>query len=219
MQGYRIVTISLKRAGVAPGDMTTEEMNLIADLADRYTFGELRTTHEQNIALVDVPQRDLFELWQTLDAQNLARAHIGFLTDIICCPGGDFCSLANAKSIPIAEAITRRFEDLDTLYNLGQLDLNISGCMNACGHHHVGNIGILGVDKKGAEFYQITLGGNADHDASIGDILGPSFAAEVVPDIIEEILNTYLDLRTDNEKFIDTYRRVGIQTFKERAYA
>ena len=219
VQGYRIVTISLKRAGVAPGDMTTEEMNLIADLADRYTFGELRTTHEQNIALVDVPQRDLFELWQTLDAQNLARAHIGFLTDIICCPGGDFCSLANDKSIPIAEAITRRFEDLDTLYNLGQLDLNISGCMNACGHHHVGNIGILGVDKKGAEFYQITLGGNADHDASIGDILGPSFAAEVVPDIIEEILNTYLDLRTDNEKFIDTYRRVGIQTFKERAYA
>ena len=219
VQGYRILTISLKRAGVAPGDMTTEEMNLIADLADRYTFGELRTTHEQNIALVDVPQRDLFELWQTLDAQNLARAHIGFLTDIICCPGGDFCSLANAKSIPIAEAITRRFEDLDTLYNLGQLDLNISGCMNACGHHHVGNIGILGVDKKGAEFYQITLGGNADHDASIGDILGPSFAAEVVPDIIEEILNTYLDLRTDNEKFIDTYRRVGIQTFKERAYA
>ncbi len=219
VQGYRIVTISLKRAGVAPGDMTTEEMNLIADLADRYTFGELRTTHEQNIALVDVPQKDLFELWQTLDAQNLARAHIGFLTDSICCPGGDFCSLANAKSIPIAEAITRRFEDLDTLYNLGQLDLNISGCMNACGHHHVGNIGILGVDKKGAEFYQITLGGNADHDASIGDILGPSFAAEVVPDIIEEILNTYLDLRTDNEKFIDTYRRVGIQTFKERAYA
>ena len=219
VQGYRILTISLKRAGVAPGDMTTEEMNLIADLADRYTFGELRTTHEQNIALVDVPQRDLFELWQTLDAQNLARAHIGFLTDIICCPGGDFCSLANAKSIPSAEAITRRFEDLDTLYNLGQLDLNISGCMNACGHHHVGNIGILGVDKKGAEFYQITLGGNADHDASIGDILGPSFAAEVVPDIIEEILNTYLDLRTDNEKFIDTYRRVGIQTFKERAYA
>ncbi|EXB83414.1 MULTISPECIES: nitrite/sulfite reductase [unclassified Acinetobacter calcoaceticus/baumannii complex] len=219
VQGYRIVTISLKRAGVAPGDMTTEEMNLIADLADRYTFGELRTTHEQNIALVDVPQKDLFELWQTLDAQNLARAHIGFLTDIICCPGGDFCSLANAKSIPIAEAIPRRFEDLDTLYNLGQLDLNISGCMNACGHHHVGNIGILGVDKKGAEFYQITLGGNADHDASIGDILGPSFAAEVVPDIIEEILNTYLDLRTDNEKFIDTYRRVGIQTFKERAYA
>ncbi|MDQ8996881.1 nitrite/sulfite reductase [Acinetobacter soli] len=219
VKGYRIVNISLKRAGVAPGDMTTEEMNLIADLADQYTFGELRTTHEQNISLVDVPQKDLFALWQTLEQYNMARAHIGFLTDIICCPGGDFCSLANAKSIPISEAITRRFEDLDTIYNLGELDLNISGCMNACGHHHVGNIGILGVDKKGAEFYQITLGGNADHDASIGDILGPSFAADAVPDVVEEILNTYLDLRQDQERFIDTYRRVGIQPFKERAYA
>lgn len=219
VKGYRIVNISLKRAGVAPGDMTTEEMNLIADLADQYTFGELRTTHEQNISLVDVPQKDLFALWQTLEQHNMARAHIGFLTDIICCPGGDFCSLANAKSIPISEAITRRFEDLDTIYNLGELDLNISGCMNACGHHHVGNIGILGVDKKGAEFYQITLGGNADHDASIGDILGPSFAADAVPDVVEEILNTYLDLRQDQERFIDTYRRVGIQPFKERAYA
>ncbi|WP_288411330.1 nitrite/sulfite reductase [uncultured Acinetobacter sp.] len=219
VKGYRIVNISLKRAGVAPGDMTTEEMNLIADLADQYTFGELRTTHEQNISLVDVPQKDLFALWQRLEQHNMARAHIGFLTDIICCPGGDFCSLANAKSIPISEAITRRFEDLDTIYNLGELDLNISGCMNACGHHHVGNIGILGVDKKGAEFYQITLGGNADHDASIGDILGPSFAADAVPDVVEEILNTYLDLRQDQERFIDTYRRVGIQPFKERAYA
>ncbi|TCB67164.1 nitrite/sulfite reductase [Acinetobacter sp. ANC 4178] len=217
--GYRVVTISLKRAGIAPGDVTTEEMNLIADLADKYTFGELRTTHEQNISLVDVPQKDLFELWQTLEQHDLARAHIGFITDIICCPGGDFCSLANAKSIPISEAISRRFDDLDTVYNLGHIDLNISGCMNACGHHHVGNIGILGVDKKGAEFYQITLGGNADHDASIGDILGPSFAAEVVPDIIEEILNTYLDLRQEGEEFIETYRRVGIQPFKERAYA
>ena len=219
VKGYRIVTISLKRAGVAPGDMTSEEMNLIADLADKYTFGEFRTTHEQNISLVDVPQKDLFELWQTLEHHNMARAHIGFITDIICCPGGDFCSLANAKSIPISEAISRRFEDLDTIYNLGELDLNISGCMNACGHHHVGNIGILGVDKKGAEFYQITLGGHADHDASLGDILGPSFAADAVPDVIEEILNTYLDLRTEGERFIDTYRRVGIQPFKERAYA
>ena len=219
VKGYRIATISLKRAGIAPGDVTTEEMNLIADLADKYTFGEFRTTHEQNISLVDVPQKDLFELWQTLEQNDMARAHIGFITDIICCPGGDFCSLANAKSIPISEAISRRFDDLDTIYNLGELDLNISGCMNACGHHHVGNIGILGVDKKGAEFYQITLGGNANHDASIGDILGPSFAADVVPDVIEEILNTYLDLRTEGERFIDTYRRVGIQPFKERAYA
>ncbi|MBF7683229.1 nitrite/sulfite reductase [Acinetobacter sp. B5B] len=219
ISGYRIVNINLKRAGVAPGDMTTEEMNFIADLADQYTFGELRTTHEQNISLVDVEQTRLFELWQKLDAANMARAHIGFLTDIICCPGGDYCSLANAKSIPISEAITRRFDDLDMLYNLREIDLNISGCMNACGHHHVGNIGILGVDKKGAEFYQITLGGHSDHDASIGNILGPSFAADAVPDVIEEILNTYLDIRENDEKFIDTYRRVGIKPFKERAYA
>ncbi|MCF8999771.1 nitrite/sulfite reductase [Acinetobacter nectaris] len=217
--GYRIVNINLKRAGIAPGDMTTAEMHFIADLADKYTFGEFRTTHEQNISLVDVAQSELFELWQTLENANMARAHIGFLTDIICCPGGDYCSLANAKSIPISEAITRRFDDLDTIYNIGKLDLNISGCMNACGHHHVGHIGILGVDKKGAEFYQITLGGNSNHDASIGNILGPSFAAEAVPDVVEEILNTYLDLRESEESFIDTYRRVGIAPFKERAYA
>ena len=217
--GYRIVTISLKRAGVAPGDMTSDEMRLIADLADQYTFGELRTTHEQNIALTDVRQKDLFELWQVLDRANLARAHIGFLTDMICCPGGDFCSLANAKSIPVYEAIARRFDDLDAVYHLGKIDLNISGCMNACGHHHVGNIGILGVDKKGAEYYQITLGGNSDHDAAIGDILGPSFPAENIPDVLEEILNTYLDLRLEQESFLETYKRVSIQPFKERAYA
>lgn len=217
--GYRIVTISLKRAGVAPGDMTSDEMRLISDLADQYTFGELRTTHEQNIALTDVRQKDLFELWQVLDRGNLARAHIGFLTDMICCPGGDFCSLANAKSIPVYEAIARRFDDLDALYHLGRVDLNISGCMNACGHHHVGNIGILGVDKKGAEYYQISLGGNSDHDASIGDILGPSFPAADIPDVLEEILNTYLDLRLEHESFLETYKRVSIQPFKERAYA
>ena len=217
--GYRIVTISLKRAGAAPGDMTSDEMRLIADLADQYTFGELRTTHEQNIALTDVRQKDLFELWQVLDRANLARAHIGFLTDMICCPGGDFCSLANAKSIPVYEAIARRFDDLDAVYHLGKIDLNISGCMNACGHHHVGNIGILGVDKKGAEYYQITLGGNSCHDASIGDILGPSFPAENIPDVLEEILNTYLDLRLEQESFLETYKRVSIQPFKERAYA
>lgn len=217
--GYRIVMISLKRAGIAPGDMTSEEMYLIADWADQYTFGELRTTHEQNIALTDVRQKDLFELWKAMDRANLARAHIGFLTDMICCPGGDFCSLANAKSIPVYEAIARRFDGLDALYHLGKVNLNISGCMNACGHHHVGNIGILGVDKKGAEYYQITLGGNSDHDASIGDILGPSFPAEDIPDVLEEILNTYLDLRLANESFLETYKRVSIQPFKERAYA
>ena len=217
--GYRIVTISLKRAGVAPGDMTSDEMELIAGLADQYTFGELRTTHEQNIALADVQQADLFAVWKALDQANLARAHIGFLTDMICCPGGDFCSLANAKSIPVYEAIARRFDDLDALYDLGKVDLNISGCMNACGHHHVGNIGILGVDKKGAEYYQVTLGGNSDHDASIGDILGPSFPAAQIPEVLEEILNTYLDLRLAGEAFLETYQRVSIQPFKERAYA
>lgn len=217
--GYRIVTISLKRAGIAPGDLTSEELELIADLADKYTFGEVRSTHEQNLVLADVPQKDLFELWQVLDKHNMARAHIGFITDIVCCPGGDFCSLANAKSIPIAEAISRRFDDLDKVYNLGPIDLNISGCMNACGHHHVGHIGILGVDKKGDEFYQVSLGGNSDHDASIGDILGPSFGAEDMADIVEEILNTYLDLREEDERFLDTYRRIGIKPFKERVYA
>ncbi|AXI02912.1 nitrite/sulfite reductase [Aquirhabdus parva] len=221
--GYRIVNISLKRAGIAPGDATSEELDLIADLADKYSFGELRSTHEQNIVLADVEQSKLFELWETLTQYNLARAHIGFLTDIICCPGGDFCSLANAKSIPISEAISRRYEDLDTVYNLGHLDLNISGCMNACGHHHVGHIGILGVDKKGDEFYQISLGGNAGHDSSLGDILGPSFGADEVADIVEEILNTYLDNRQtindETERFIDTYRRIGLAPFKERVYA
>jgi sulfite reductase (NADPH) hemoprotein beta-component len=158
-------------------------------------------------------------LWEELKKLGFETANIGFITNIIACPGGDFCSLANAKSIPIAEAIQRRFDDLDTVYNIGELDLNISGCMNACGHHHVGNIGILGVDKKGEEFYQVTLGGSAGHDASIGDILGPSFAAEDMADIIEEVVNTYLDNRQSGEKFLDTYRRIGIETFKERVYA
>lgn len=219
VSGYRIVTISLKRTGIAPGDLTDAEMELIADLADQYSFGELRNTHEQNIVLADVPQSALFDLWQTLEQHNMARAHIGFLTDIVCCPGGDFCSLANAKSIPIAEAISRRFDDLDSVYNLGKIDLNISGCMNACGHHHVGHIGILGVDKKGAEFYQVSLGGNADHDASLGDILGPSFGADDMADVVEEILNTYLDNRQGDERFLDTYRRIGLTPFKERVYA
>lgn len=219
VSGYRIVTISLKRAGIASGDMTSEEMEVIAHLADQFTYGELRTTHEQNIALTDVAQKYLFQVWQALDKVNLARAHIGFLTDMVCCPGGDFCSLANAKSIPVYEAIMRRFEDLDSIYHLGKIDLNISGCMNACGHHHVGNIGILGVDKKGAEFYQVTLGGSSGHDASLGELLGPSFPAEDIPEVIEEILNTYLDLKEDNETFLETYRRISIQPFKERAYA
>jgi len=195
-------------------------MDAVADLADRYSFGELRTTHEQNIVLADVRQADLFKLWEELKTLGFDTANIGYLTNIIACPGGDYCSLANAKSIPIAEAIQRRFDDLDTVYNIGKLDLNISGCMNACGHHHVGHIGILGVDKRGEEFYQVTLGGSAGHDAAIGDILGPSFFAEDMGDVIEEILNTYLDNRLDqNERFLDTYRRIGIEKFKERVYA
>lgn len=217
--GYRIVTLSLKRTGVAPGDITTEQMLTVADLADQYSFGELRTTHEQNIVLADVRQEQLFDLWQQLSALGFATANIGFLTNIICCPGGDFCSLANAKSIPIAEQIQRRFEDLDQVYNIGHLDINISGCMNACGHHHVGHIGILGVDKKGEEYYQVSLGGNSNHDTSLGDILGPSFYAQEMADVIEEILNVYLDNRQENERFLDTYRRIGLAKFKERVYA
>ncbi len=216
--GYRIVTVSLKRKGIAPGDVDERELDLLADLADQYSFGELRTTHTQNIVLADVEQSKLYELWQVLDRENLARAHIGFITDMITCPGGDFCSLANAKSIPVAEAIMRRFDDLDAVYELGELSFNISGCMNACGHHHVGNIGVLGVDKKGDEFFQITLGGHADHDAELGKVVGPSFDADDVPDVVDEILNTYLDLRDTGERFIDTYRRVGIDPFKARIY-
>ncbi|MDQ8036266.1 MAG: nitrite/sulfite reductase [Pedobacter sp.] len=217
--GYRIVTLSLKKTGIAPGDVTTAQMEAIADLADHYSFGELRSTHEQNIVLSDVKQSELFALWGELKQLGFETANIGFITNIIACPGGDFCSLANAKSIPIAEAVQRRFDDIDEVYNIGELDLNISGCMNACGHHHVGHIGILGVDKRGEEFYQVTLGGNAGHDASIGDILGPSFAAEDMADVIEEVVNTYLDLRQPGEKFLSTYRRVGIEPFKERVYA
>ena len=217
--GYRIVTLSLKKTGIAPGDITSEQMDAVANLADQYSFGEVRTTHEQNIVLADVAQEQLLSLWQQLTTLGFATANIGFLTNIICCPGGDFCSLANAKSIPIAEQIQRRFDDLEEVYNLGALDINISGCMNACGHHHVGHIGILGVDKKGAEYYQVSLGGSSGHDASLGDILGPSFEAEDMANVIEEVLNVYLDNRQENEPFLQTYRRIGIAKFKERVYA
>ncbi|MCR9104688.1 MAG: nitrite/sulfite reductase [Gammaproteobacteria bacterium] len=217
--GYRSVTISLKATGFAPGDVTAEQLELIAGMADAYSFGELRTTHQQNIVLADVPANRLEQLWQELQAAGLATPNIGYLTDMICCPGGDYCSLANAKSIPVAEAIQARFEDLDYLYDLGPIELNISGCMNACGHHHIGHIGILGVDKKGQEFYQICLGGSQSKQASIGKILGPSFKQEDVPDVIENILQTYVSLRTEEESFLETYRRVGIDPFKEKVYA
>ncbi|WP_312939174.1 nitrite/sulfite reductase [Stutzerimonas balearica] len=217
--GYAAVTLSLKKTGVAPGDVTDKQLEAIADLADRYSFGEVRNSHEQNMILADVEQAKLFELWQELRELGLATPNIGLLTDIICCPGGDFCSLANAKSIPIAEAIQRRFDDLDYLFDIGNLDLNISGCMNACGHHHVGHIGILGVDKKGAEFYQVSLGGSSGRDASLGQILGPSFAQDAMPDVIEKIIKVYVEQRTEDEQFIDTFRRIGIEPFKERVYA
>ena len=217
--GYAAVTLSLKPTGVAPGDVTDSQLEIIANLADEFSFGEARTTHEQNIVLADVKKTQLFALWQQAKAAGFATPNIGTITDIICCPGGDFCSLANAKSIPIAEAIQRQFDDLDYVYDLGDIDLNISGCMNACGHHHVGHIGILGVDKAGKEFYQVQLGGNAGNDASLGDVLGPSFSAEDMPTVIQKIVDVYLANRTDEELFIDTYRRIGAAPFKEKVYA
>ena len=217
--GYKAVTVSLKKTGIAPGDITDEQMDAIADLADEYSFAELRTTHLQNIILGDVKKSDLFELWKKLDALELATANIGTLTDLICCPGGDFCALANAKSIPVAEAIQRKFDDIDYLHDLGPIELNISGCMNACGHHHVGHIGVLGVDKKGQEFFQISLGGSQDKDASLAKILGPSFSAEAVPSIIEKLLNVFIKNRSGDETFLEVYRRVGLATFKEAVYA
>ena len=217
--GYVAVTLSLKPTGVAPGDVTDKQLDAVADLAERYSFGFLRTSHEQNIILADVEQRQLHALWLELREGGFATPNIGLLTDIICCPGGDYCSLANAKSIPIAESIQRRFDDLDYLFDIGEIDLNISGCMNACGHHHVGHIGILGVDKKGEEFYQVSLGGNAARGASLGKILGPSFAQDDMADVIEKLIAVYVEQRTEEERFIDTYQRIGIDPFKERVYA
>ena len=217
--GYVAVTLSLKPTGVAPGDVTDRQLDAMADLADRYSFGELRTSHQQNVIFADVRQDQLLELWHALREHGFATPNIGLLTDMICCPGGDFCSLANAKSIPIAESIQRRFDDLDYLFDIGKLDLNISGCMNACGHHHVGHIGILGVDKKGEEFYQVSLGGDAGRDATLAKILGPSFAQDQMPEVIGKLINVYVEQRTEDERFIDTYRRIGIDPFKERVYA
>ncbi|MGR0278926.1 nitrite/sulfite reductase [Marinomonas dokdonensis] len=217
--GYRIVTLTLKKPGQAPGDATAEQMHKAADLADQFSFGELRVSHEQNLVLADVRQDQLVELWEAAKIAGFATPTLGLLTDMICCPGGDFCALANAKSIPIAAQIQDTFDNLDYLYDIGEIDLNISGCMNACGHHHVGNLGILGVDKKGQEFYQISIGGASGHDASIGKILGPSFAQEEISGVIQKLMNVYVETRHEDERFIDTYRRVGITPFKEAAYA
>lgn len=219
IDGYAIVTVCFKSTGVAPGDVTDIQLNALADLSDKYSFGEARVTHDQNVVLADVPQEDLFSLWQELQSAAMSSQNLGLLTDLICCPGGDFCALANAKSIPIAESIQRKFSSVEAQKEIGKLSLNISGCMNACGHHHVGNIGILGVDKKGDEFYQVSLGGSSSKKASLGKIIGPAFAEEEIPAVIETIVDVYKNNRQENELFIDTFQRMGIAPFKEKVYA
>ncbi len=222
VSGYKAVTLSLKKTGVPPGDATADQMDAIADLADRYSFGEVRVSHEQNLILADVRLDDLYAVWERARAIGCAMPNIGLLTDIVCCPGGDFCSLANAKSIPVAESIQRRIEERvefqDYLHDIGELDLNISGCINACGHHHVGHIGVLGVDKNGEEWYQVTIGGAQGNDASLGRVIGRSFARDEMPDVVERLLETYVAHRHDDERFIDTVRRIGLDPFKQHVY-
>jgi sulfite reductase (NADPH) hemoprotein beta-component len=217
--GYHIVFVSLKAPGIAPGDITAEQMDAVAELADQYSFGEVRASHDQNLVLADVRQRDLYALWLRLRELGLATPNIGLLTDLICCPGLDFCSLANAGSIGVAEDIFDRFESLDYQYDIGDIKIKMSGCMNGCGHHTVGHIGILGVDKKGEEWYQITLGGSAENDASLGDRTGPSIARADIAETVERIVQVYLQERSgDDETFLQTYRRVGMAPFKKRIY-
>ncbi len=218
--GYRIVFVSLKAHGEAPGDISAGQMDALAGLADNWSFGELRATHDQNLVLCDVPQHGLRELWRALDALRLATPNIGTLTDMICCPGLDFCSLANAGSIPIAKQIDERFDDFDYLYELGPIEIKMSGCMNACGHHHIGHIGILGVDKHGEEWYQITLGGSSAAPAALGEVIGPSVRKAEVAETIARILEVYVrERRSEEERFLDTVRRIGIEPFQERVYA
>jgi len=217
--GYSIVNLSLKPVGGVPGDASADQMDAVADLADRYSFGEIRVTHEQNLVFAHVRQQDLYELWQALVPLGMATANIGLTTDIIACPGLDYCDLANARSIPVAQRITERFDDIARIHDIGELRLKISGCINACGHHHVGHIGILGVDKKGEEFYQITLGGDATETAALGELIGPAFSSDDVVDAVETIVETYVDVRANGERFLDTYRRVGADPFKEKLYA
>ncbi len=216
--GYTIAAISLKPEGGIPGDATAEQMEVVADLADQFGFGEIRVTHEQNLVLPDIRKADLLAVWQALDKAGLAVPNLGLITDMIACPGLDYCNLANARSIPVAQRIGQRFADRALVEELGPITLNISGCINACGHHHVANIGILGVDKKGKEFYQITLGGRADEAAAIGEIVGPAFSYEDVVDAVETIVTTYRGQRQAGEAFLDTYQRIGIQPFKEKLY-
>ena len=218
--GYAIVTLSLKPEGAPPGDATAEQMDEIADLADRYSFGEIRVGHEQNLVLPHVAQRDIPALWDALDRIGVATPNVGLVSDIIACPGLDYCSLANARAIPVAQELTRRFRNLDAARDLGRLHINISGCINACGHHHIGHIGILGVEKNGQEFYQITLGGRADENAELGALLGPAVPYAQVADVIEDVVATYVELRSrPDELFVDTVKRLGVEPFKERVYA
>ncbi len=216
--GYAAVTLSLKKPGAAPGDASSEQMEAAAELSERFSFGELRVSHEQNLILPDVAQADLYTVWQRAKAAGLASPTVGLLADLIACPGGDFCALANAKSLPIAAAIQERFEDLDYLHDIGELELNISGCMNSCGHHHLGAIGILGVDKHGEEWYQITLGGRQGNQAVIGEVIGRSFAATDVPDVIEKLIDVYLAQRHADERFADTVDRLGLEPFRDAVY-
>ena len=218
--GYAIVTLSLKPEGGPPGDATAEQMDAIADLADRYSFGEIRVGHEQNLVLPHVPQRDLPVLWEALEKIGVATPNVGLVSDIIACPGLDYCSLANTRSIPVAQELTRRFRSLDAQREIGRLHINISGCINACGHHHVGHIGILGVEKNGEEFFQITLGGRADEQAELGALLGPAVPYGEVADVVEDVVAAYVELRErPNELFVDTVKRIGVEPFKERVYA
>jgi sulfite reductase (NADPH) hemoprotein beta-component len=219
ISGYRAVVVSLKKHGEAPGDMTSEQMDALADLADKWSSGEIRATHDQNLVLGEVRQQDLRDLWAALKALELATPNIGTLTDMICCPGLDFCSLANAGAIPIAKQIHERFDDFDYLYDLGHIEIKMSGCMNACGHHHVGHIGILGVDKHGEEWYQITIGGSATGKTSLGDVIGPSVPKSDVASIIGRILDVYLSRREEGEEFLHCVRRIGVAPFKEHVYA
>jgi sulfite reductase (NADPH) hemoprotein beta-component len=218
VDGYASVTLSLKATGRAPGDVTDGQMEQAADLADLYSFGQLRVSHEQNLVLADVRVANLYDLWEKARAAGFATPNIGLLTDLIACPGGDFCSLANARSLPIANAIQERFESLDYLLDIGDVDLKLSGCVNACGHHHVGHIGILGVDKNDAEFYQITIGGEQGTDAAIGKVIGKSLPASEIPDALARILNAYVEEREGEERFIDTVRRIGVDPFADAAY-
>jgi len=216
--GYAAVTLSLKKPGAAPGDATSEQMEAAAELAERFSFGEIRVSHEQNLILADVPQRELYTVWHRARAAGLAAPTVGLIQDLIACPGGDFCGLANARSLPLAAAIQERFEDLDYQHDIGELELNISGCMNSCGHHHLGAIGILGVDKNGEEWYQITLGGRQGNDARIGEVIGRAFAAAEVPDAVERLIGAYLAQRQADERFIDTFDRIGEEPFRAAAY-